>query len=216
MATLVQLLQAGHCLPASHSTAAACPQSATAETTVEPPVGLAVLSRVLLQLGAMSFGGKSTNSYLFQELVRRRGWVSNEDFTEAFALAKLLPGSTGSNLVVTVTQLFRGPRAGLLCLAAFTLPGALLMLAASVLLFGQALPAWAMQALDGGAAAALGLLLASSLQMAQSARKARLWLPFAMAAFLGSAILQLNFVGLLASLGAASVFANRGQKVVAK
>ena len=184
----------------------------TAPVAVQRGVGLWPLWRVFLQLGAISLGGKSTNSYLFQELTRRRGWVATEDFTETYALAKVLPGATGANLVLAVAQLLRGPLAGFWCLAAFTLPGALLMLAASVLLFGTPLPGWAQHALNGGAAAALGLLLASSLQMADAARKARLWFLFAVAAFVGSAVWQLNFGLLLVGLGAASVLANRGQK----
>jgi chromate transporter len=180
-----------------------------------PAPSVGALARLLLQLGAVSFGGKSTNSYLFQELVRRRGWLRSDDFAETYALAKLLPGGTGPNLVVAATQLMRGPAAGFLCLGAFTLPGALLMMAASILLFGAPLPIWALNGMNGAAAAALGLLLASSLQMASSARQARLWLPFTVAAFVGTA-LQVNFVVLLVGLGAASVVANRGQKVAPK
>ena len=91
-----------------------------------------------------------------------------------------------------------------------------MMLAASVVLFATPLPAWAMSGLNGGAAAALGLLLASSIQMTQGARKARLWLPFAAVAFAGSAMLQLNFVLALVGLGAASVAVNHSWKVVTK
>ena len=175
-------------------------------------VGLPALARLFLQIGASSFGGKSTSSCLFQELVRRRGWIASEDFTEAYALAKLLPGATGSALVLTVTQLLRGPLASFVCLGAFTLPGAGLMLGASAMLFDRPLPAWAVEGMNGGAAASLGLLLASSLQMAESARTARLWPLFAAAAFAGSVIFQFNFVLLLAGLGVLSVIVNRGNK----
>lgn len=190
--------------------------SPTGGTLAQNPASNVKLAGVFLQLGGVSFGGKSTNSYLFQELVRRRGWMSNEDFAETYALAKLLPGATGPSLVVTVAQRLQGPWAGFFCLGAFTVPGALLMLAASALLFGQALPAWAMNGLNGGAAASLGLLLASTLQMAGSARNARLWPVFAAAAFAGSAVLQMNFMLLLLSLSAASILANRSRKEASK
>jgi len=214
MAISIHALQPALRLPAWRR--ASQKESSTNQARDRAVPSLGSVGRVFLQLGAVSFGGKSTNSYLFQELVRRRGWVADDDFTETYALAKLLPGGTGPNLVVAVGQLLRGPMSGMLCLGSFTLPGALMMLAATILLFGTPLPGWALNGMNGGAAAALGLLLASSLQMAGPARKARLWLPFATAAFLGSTIFQVNFVVLLLGLGAVSVLANRGQKVVTK
>src|SRR5207302_10570949 len=110
------------------------------------------------------------------------------------------PGSPVANLAVSVVQLLRGPWAALYCLLPFMLPGAVIMFGVSLLLFHAALPVWANHGLLGGAAGALGLLLATTLQMANSARKAKYWMVFLPVAALASAILQGNFLLLLVGL----------------
>jgi chromate transport protein ChrA len=94
------------------------------------------------------------------------------------------------------------------------LPGALLMLGASVMLFGSPLPAWAQNGLNCGAAASVGLLLASCVQMSEAARNARLWLLFAAAAFVGGTIFEINLGLLIVGLGTMSLMLNRGRRLV--
>jgi chromate transport protein ChrA len=67
------------------------------------------LALTFLQLGVTSVGGKSTQTYLFQEFVRRRGWLDGDDFAECYTLAKLLPGPTGANTAIAAAQVMRGP-----------------------------------------------------------------------------------------------------------
>ena len=55
--------------------------------------GLAGLAMLFLWLGSVSIGGRALN-FVFDELVQRRGWLSEADYLEGFTLARLLPGST--------------------------------------------------------------------------------------------------------------------------
>lgn len=167
------------------------------------------MALALLMIGATSFG-RSPSPYVLQEFVRRRRWVTPEDFAEGYALAKLLPGPTASNLILYLVQMLTGPGVAALYLLPYAAPGAVVMLVASVFLFGHTWPLWLSAALAGASAAVLGLLLANVAQMMPAARKSRCWLLIALASFLGSAVLQANVIVVLLICGGASVWLNRG------
>ncbi|MGK5090151.1 chromate transporter, partial [Bdellovibrionota bacterium FG-2] len=49
--------------------------------------------RVFLKIGCLAFGGPIAAFALFEEeIVRKRGWVSQARFLEVVAVGKLLPG----------------------------------------------------------------------------------------------------------------------------
>src|SRR5579871_1885102 len=75
-------------------------------------------------IGAISIGGRSM-TYVQDEFVRRRGWLSMESYLECFTLARVLPGSSGQNVAVLAGQALGGTRAAALCNVPYVLPGAL-------------------------------------------------------------------------------------------
>src|SRR5579871_2045458 len=115
---------------------------------VERPVGMMHLALVFLYLGSVSIGGRSM-AYLQDELVRRRGWMRLEDYLETFTLARILPGSSGLSNATLAVQMLRGSGAAALCIGPYVLPGALLALVLSVLMFNGERPAWLSGALHG-------------------------------------------------------------------
>jgi len=123
------------------------------------------LFKLFSQMALLGFGGVLPFAYSY--LVERSGWLSDAEFAEQLGIAQLLPGPTICNLAVIVGQRFGGvggafaALGGLLAAPFFIVIGlgiAYRELAASAL-FGNAL--------QGMAAAAAGLVLATAAKLAK-------------------------------------------------
>lgn len=91
--------------------------------------------RVFLRLGLTAFGGPVAHvGYFRKELVERRGWVSDAQFSQVLAICQFLPGPASSQLGFSLGSLRAGGLGALAAFVAFTLPSALLMLGFAVLL----------------------------------------------------------------------------------
>ncbi|WP_371345498.1 chromate efflux transporter [Ancylobacter sp. IITR112] len=83
-----------------------------------------------LRLGLTSFGGPVAHLGFFREdLVKRRGWLSEESYASLVALCQFLPGPASSQVGMAIGLMRAGPVGMAAAWAAFTLPSALLMLA---------------------------------------------------------------------------------------
>jgi chromate transporter len=93
--------------------------------------GLWALFGVFLKLGCTSFGGPVAHlGYFEEELVRRQRWIDEKTYADLVALCQFLPGPASSQVVFAVGLRAAGLPGGMLAWAGFTLPSALLMLAA--------------------------------------------------------------------------------------
>jgi chromate transporter len=153
------------------------------------PPGTAELFLRFTQVGVSGFGG--VMPWARRMLVEERRWLSAEEFGEALSLCQLLPGPNIVNMAVCVGTRFRGARGalaallGLMC-APFAI---VLVLGALFTHFGE-LPAIA-AAFRGISAAAAGLVVAMGLKMASSRRLRSPMAIFALAAFVGIALVRL-------------------------
>ncbi len=124
---------------------------------------LLAIARVFGGISATAFGGGQIAA-IRRAVVRRNGWVSEDDFLGLLSVAQILPGANPTNVAVLVGGRVCGPLGALVALAAAVLPGfAILMAIASVLLASRA-PAL-VGALRGCAAVAVGLSLANAIEM---------------------------------------------------
>ena len=141
------------------------------------------------QVGVSGFGG--VMPWARRMLVEERRWLSAEEFSEALSLCQLLPGPNIVNMAVCVGTRFRGARGalaavmGLMC-APFAI---VLVLGALFTQYGD-LPAVS-AAFRGISAAAAGLVVAMGLKMASSRRLRSPMAVFAVAAFVGIALVRL-------------------------
>jgi chromate transporter len=89
---------------------------------------LGEIAVAFLRLGFIAFGGAVAHIALMEEeFVRRRGWLSREEFVDRVGAVNLLPGPSSTELAIYLGHL-RGGFPGLLIAgAAFILPSALLM-----------------------------------------------------------------------------------------
>ncbi|HEY8515615.1 MAG TPA: chromate transporter [Candidatus Binatia bacterium] len=142
--------------------------SLAAQAAPAPAVGecpsLWRLFRVFLVLGATSFGG-GVVAYLRQALVVRERWLDDETFLSGLELAQTLPGLNATNMSVYVGERLRGVPGALVACLGMMLPGSVIVLLLGVLYAGHHhLPDVAL-VLGGVGAAAVGLTLATTLQI---------------------------------------------------
>ena len=103
-------------------------ESQTADTTPPSfPARLRELAALFLKLGAISFGGPAAHIALIEvEIVRKRQWVTRQQFLDMLGAANLIPGPTSTELAINV-GFVRASWIGL-CVAgaSFILPAALI------------------------------------------------------------------------------------------
>jgi chromate transporter len=122
--------------------------------TEPEPVGLTTIAREWLRIGAIGFGGPPAHVALLQDLcVRRRGWMSEEDFGHALAAVNLLPGPASTQLAIYSAWRLRGAVGGLLGGVCFIAPGLVAILALSALLLGSSPNRYVLGAAAGAGAA---------------------------------------------------------------
>lgn len=113
-----------------------------------------------LKIGAFGFGGLAANLALIErELVERQGVLSRAEILEALTYTKLLPGSTGIQVVSYLGWRLRGWSGVLVSTTAFLTPATASMLALAILYGRFARHPEVGLALHGMAAAVVGLLV---------------------------------------------------------
>lgn len=177
---------------------------------------LGEIARAFLRLGFVAFGGAAAHIGLMEEdFVRRRKWLSREDFLDRLGAVNLLPGPTSTEMAIYLGEL-RGGFPGLLVAGAcFILPAAFMTLglAWAYVRYG-ALPQLA-GVLWGVKPIVVVLLVQAVWSLAKSALRSR-ELMFLAAVVLALAALRVPTLPLLMGTGVAWIAANRfGAKPVA-
>ena len=132
-------------------------------------VRLSAIFVAFFRLGMVSFGG-GTAGWLYREIVEDRRWIGDAEFLSGAALGRLMPGSGGVNLTVQVGQHLHGG-SGAVASVLGLLSGPLAIILASAAVYtriGQSVTLDAV--LDGVAAAAIGLTLATGLKLVRFER----------------------------------------------
>ena len=94
--------------------------------------GLPEMAVAFLRLGVFGFGGPVAHAAMMQdEFVRRRGWLTNDEFVGALAATNLIPGPNSTEMAIHLGYRRRGVAGGLVGGVAFILPAAALVLALS-------------------------------------------------------------------------------------
>jgi chromate transporter len=126
------------------------------------PVSVLDVGWAFLKLGVTTYGG-AASAAIGDEMVRRRKWITNEEFLTFRSIALVAPGPNSPNLAILIGRHLAGPRGAALAFMAATVPGVV-----AIVLFG--LLALTTHSAIGGtlrgcAAAAVGLAFANALEM---------------------------------------------------
>ena len=117
-----------------------------------------------LLIGATSFGG-GVVAYLRSGLVAKRAWLDDKAFVELLSISQSLPGLNSTNMAILVGDRLRGLSGALAGLAGMCLPGGLLMFVVGIFYREHGDRPLVTAALKGVAAAAVGLILATAVQL---------------------------------------------------
>ncbi len=150
--------------------------------------------RVWLKVGCLGFGGPAGQIALMHRiLVDEKKWVEEQRYLHALNFCMLLPGPEAQKLATYVGWLLHGVRGGLAAGILFVLPGALVMLAVSLLyVLGRGVPVID-GALFGIKAAVLVIVVEALIRIGKRSLKSRLLIGVAAAAFVGIFFLDLPF-----------------------
>ena len=151
---------------------------------------LSELFRAFAIVSISGFGGALP--WARRKIVEQKGWMTAEEFNEAFALSQFLPGPNVVNFSVVFGSRFGGAPGAAVALAGLMGPPLVIVFVLAVLYahFGDL--EVLSRVLAGITAAAVGLLMAVVAKMAAPLfRLRRDWAPFiALAAFTGVAIMN--------------------------
>ena len=134
---------------------------------------------IFSRIGLTSFGG-GLSGWLLREFVRDRAWIGEEEFLNGLALSQALPGVNVTNMAIWIGHRllgFPGAAAGVLGIVG---PPAVLIVGISAAFAALSRFPATHWALDGAAAAAIGLSL--SMGITTALRVPRRWLPLAVMA----------------------------------
>jgi chromate transporter len=129
-------------------------------------------ARVWARIGCLSFGGPAGQiALLHREVVDERKWLTETEFLSALNFCMLLPGPEAMQLATYAGWRLHGVRGGLVAGLLFVIPGALVVLALSLLYgtFGN-LP-WITALFFGVKAAVLAIVIEALLRVARRALK---------------------------------------------
>ena len=171
-----------------------------------PAPSFAEAARFWASLGCISFGGPAGQiAIMHREVVERRRWLGERDFTGALNFCMLLPGPEALQLAIYLGWKLHGIRGGLVAGLGFIVPAVVLLLALSWLYaaFGS-VPAVA-GVLFGLKAAVLALVLQALLRLGRRALRGPLHVALAASAFLALELLRVPFPLIVLAAGLAGL-----------
>ena len=173
-------------------------------TTTDDKPTFRELLRVFTRIGLLSFGGPAGQiALMHRELVDERGWVSEEQYLHALNFCHLLPGPEAQQLATWIGWKLHGLRGGLAAGLLFVIPGALVILALSVLYGFAAQLGWFAALFLGIKAAVLAVVVQALLRIAGRALNTGFKRGLAAAAFAALFLFNLPFP--LVVLGAGEI-----------
>jgi chromate transporter len=150
--------------------------------------------RVWARIGCLSFGGPAGQiALMHREVVEQRGWLSEKQYLAALNFCMLLPGPEAMQLATYAGWKLHGVRGGLVAGLLFVLPGAIIVLALSMLYadFGKFPLVEAI--FFGVKAAVLAIVIEALLRVARRALKSTADWVIAGLAFLALFVFDLPF-----------------------
>ena len=163
--------------------------------------------RVWLKVGCLGFGGPAGQIALMHRiLVEEKKWIDEARYLHALNFCMLLPGPEAQKLATYAGWLLHGVRGGLAAGILFVLPGAVVMLAFSLLyVLGRGVPA-VDGALFGIKAAVLVIVLEALIRIGRRSLKSALLIGLAALAFIGIFFFDLPFPLIVAGAAAIGFF----------
>jgi len=159
-------------------------QTETVPAGVEASPTFGEAFRLWFKIGCINFGGPAGQiAMMHRMLVDEKKWIDEPRFLHALNFCMLLPGPEAQKLATYIGWALHGVRGGLVAGILFVLPGALVMLALSLLYALGRGVSWIDGALFGIKAAVLVIVVEALIRIGKRGLKTRTLLALAGAAF---------------------------------
>lgn len=169
------------------------------------------------RVAANSFGGPAGQiAVMHDEIVTKRGWVSERRFLHALNYCMLLPGPEAQQLATYLGWMLRGPAGGLFAGAVFILPGFISIMALSIMFAAYGDVDWVAGVFFGITAAVVAIVASAVLRIGRRVITNRAMFGIAAAAFVAVFVFEIAFplvvaaavlTGLIGSRTAPQLFA---------
>lgn len=177
-------------------------EAAPAEATVAPR-SPGELFLAFAGLSLQAFGGAV--AHIERTVVRRKRWLSGQEFLGLYGISQVLPGPTGISFCVLFGHRLFGARGALAALAGFLLLPAVIVLAIASLFQQYHHLAPVQGALHGMGAAAVGVIASAALRLARNLRGHHAGIVVAALAFAAVGLARIPVSWVVMSLGVLSV-----------
>ncbi len=147
------------------------------ESVESPPItpagrGVWPLTGYFLKLGTVGFGGPAALvGYMHRDLVERRGWIEEDTYKLALALAQIMPGPLAAQCAIAIGYFQSGIAGATLVGLAFVLPSFLMVVALSMLYVAYGGLWWMQAAFYGIGAAVIAIIAIAASKLARSTNK---------------------------------------------
>jgi chromate transporter len=176
------------------------------DSTTSPAPTFPALLRAFARIGLLSFGGPAGQiALMHKEIVEERKWIEEGAYLRALNLCHLLPGPEAQQLATWIGWRLHGIKGGLATGMLFVIPGALVMLALSLVYVMASGLGWFAALFLGIKAAVLAIVVQALIRVGKRALGTRFKMGLAALAFLALAFLHAPFplVILLAAIAGA-------------
>jgi chromate transporter len=155
---------------------------------------LSELTRTFAGIGCLSFGGPAAQIALMHRVILdEKKWVSEPDYLRALSFCMLLPGPEAMQLATWIGWRLHGVRGGLIAGGLFVLPGALVVLALTLLYASFGDVPVVMALFTGVQAAVIAVVIEALIRVSKRALKTREANLIAVAAFAALFFFKLPF-----------------------
>lgn len=173
-----------------------------------------ILARLFLRLGLTAFGGPAAHIAMMQnEVVKRRRWMSEEEFLDLLSACNLIPGPNSTELAIHIGYRQSGWPGLIVAGLCFVLPAALIVLgiAWTYVRYSQ-LPAVG-HVLDGIKPIIVAIVIQALLSLSKSALRSKFHSLLGLAVFIGCFFTGNEFALLLSGGIISLLWATRPQPV---
>ncbi|MDB5660416.1 MAG: chromate transporter [Cypionkella sp.] len=132
------------------------------------------LTRAFARIGILSFGGPAAQiALMHRELVDEKQWVSEDEYLSALSFCMMLPGPEAMQLATWIGWRKHGTIGGLIAGGLFVLPGALIVLALSMIYAAWGTIPLVAALFTGVQAAVLAVVIEALIRVSKRALKSR-------------------------------------------
>ena len=178
-------------------------------TLAQPRTGVTLLRlfTTFALISGTAFGGAGI-PMMRREFVSKRGWLTEREFLDIYAIAQVSPGAIPVSLAVLIGRRLAGAPGFWVCLVAETVPGFLALMAIAVLSMDPHMSILR-SALKGCAAAAVGMMLGNALELSWPYRAKIVDLTIMVAVFVAVLVFHTSLALMFLIFIPLSIFAQR-------